>query len=82
MKCQPVRIQSRGWRNDVTTPLMQNFTPYVLKLGAFSSSIPPSLHRKNFGFMNWSSFDEELWETIKTSSLNKVKDFNGKIIGF
>ena len=45
VKCQPVRIQSRGWRNDVTTPLMQNFTPYVLKLGAFSSSIPPSLHR-------------------------------------
>jgi len=44
-KCQPVRIQGRGWRNDITTPLMQEITPYVLRIGLFSSSIPPSLHR-------------------------------------
>jgi len=44
-KCVPVRKQTRGWRNDITTPLMQNATPYVLRIGAFSSSIPPSLHR-------------------------------------
>ena len=44
-KCSPLRIQTRGWRNDITTPLMEKFTPYVLRLGIFSSSIPASLHR-------------------------------------
>jgi len=44
-KCQPTRVPSRGWRNDITTPLMQNVTPYVLQVGVLSSSIPPSLHR-------------------------------------
>lgn len=53
----------------------------LIEAAMIACNIPPSLHRKNFGFMNWSNFDEELWETIKTSSLNKVKDFNGKIIG-
>jgi len=53
----------------------------LIEAAMIACNIPPSLHRKNFGFMNWSSFDEELWETIKTSSLNKVKDFKGKIIG-
>ena len=46
-KCKPVKNQSRGWRNDITTPLMLNVTPYVLQMGLFTSSIPPSLHRGN-----------------------------------
>lgn len=45
LKCQPSSNQRRGWRNDVTTPLMERVTPYVLKIGAFSTFIPPSLHR-------------------------------------
>jgi len=53
----------------------------LIEAAMIACNIPPSLHRKNFGFMNWASFDEELWETIKKSSLNKVKDFKGKIIG-
>jgi putative N6-adenine-specific DNA methylase len=53
----------------------------LIEAAMIACNIPPLLHRKSFGFMNWSSFDQELWETIKKSSLNKVKDFNGKIIG-
>ena len=30
--------------------------------------------------MNWKSFDEQLWNTIKNSALKKMKDFPGKII--
>jgi putative N6-adenine-specific DNA methylase len=53
----------------------------LIEAAMIASNIPPSLHRKNFGFMNWSNFDEQLWETIKKSSLAKVKDFKGKIVG-
>ena len=45
LKCQHLRVQNRGWRNEITTPMVEKVTPYVLKMGSFSSSIPPSLHR-------------------------------------
>mmetsp|Transcript_7220 Transcript_7220/g.21810 ORF Transcript_7220/g.21810 Transcript_7220/m.21810 type:complete len:345 (+) Transcript_7220:2965-3999(+) len=44
-KCRGFKFPSRGWRNDITTPEMQNSKIKVLKLGKFSSLIPPSLHR-------------------------------------
>lgn len=53
----------------------------AIEAAMIACNIPPALHRKNFGFMNWPGFDEELWETIKESSMKKVKDFPGKIIG-
>ena len=52
----------------------------VIEAAMIACNIPPALHRKDFGFMNWKNFDEQLWNTIKDSALKKVKDFPGKII--
>ena len=52
----------------------------AIEAAMIACNIPPALHRKEFGFMNWKNFDEQLWNTIKDSALNKVKDFPGKII--
>ena len=52
----------------------------AIEAAMIACNIPPALHRKAFGFMNWNNFDEHLWNTIKDSSMKKVKDFPGKII--
>ena len=52
----------------------------AIEAAMIACNIPPALHRKGFGFMNWKNFDEQLWNTIKDSALKKVKDFPGKII--
>ena len=53
----------------------------LIEAAMIACNIPPALHRKNFGFMNWIDFDEELWHKIKDTSIKKVSDFGGRIIG-
>ena len=52
----------------------------AIEAAMIACNIPPALHRKGFGFMNWKNFDHQLWNIIKDSALKKVKDFPGKII--
>lgn len=52
----------------------------AIEAAMIACNIPPALHRKNFGFMNWKNFDKQLWNIIKDSALKKVKDFPAKII--
>ena len=52
----------------------------AIEAAMIACNIPPALHRKEFGFMNWKNFDHQLWNIIKDSALKKVKDFPGKII--
>jgi putative N6-adenine-specific DNA methylase len=53
----------------------------LIEAAMIACNIPPALHRKKFCFMNWNNFDEPLWDKIKEVSMNKVSDFEGKIIG-
>lgn len=53
----------------------------AIEAAMIACNIPPALHRKRFCFMNWKDFDADLWDKIKEASMNKVKDFPGKIIG-
>ena len=52
----------------------------AIEAAMIACNIPPALHRKEFGFMNWKNFDDQLWKIIKDYALKKVKDFPGKII--
>ena len=40
----------------------------------FANNIPPGCFRENFGFMNWHDYEPELWDTIFTSSINRIKE--------
>jgi putative N6-adenine-specific DNA methylase len=39
-----------------------------------ANNVPPGYFRKEFGFMKWKNFDEQLFETIYESSIARIKD--------
>ncbi|MGC6470267.1 MAG: THUMP domain-containing class I SAM-dependent RNA methyltransferase [Flavobacteriales bacterium] len=53
----------------------------LIEAAMLACNIPPQLHRKRFCFMNWKDFEDDLWQTIKSSSMKKIVEFEGKIIG-
>jgi putative N6-adenine-specific DNA methylase len=44
--------------------------------------LPAQIFRKNFAFQNWKNYDKDLFEKIKESRLNRIREFSGKIIGY
>ncbi len=53
----------------------------IIEAALIAYNIPVNIFRRYFGFEGWKSFDKELWETIKEASLNKEKNYYGKITG-
>ena len=44
-------------------------------------NMPAGFFRKNFGFMHWPDFDENIWQKIKYTESAKIKDQAVKIYG-
>ncbi len=53
----------------------------LIEAAMIAKNIPANIFRKKFGFESWKDFDTALFEKIKETSLNKICNFNGKIIG-
>ncbi len=53
----------------------------LIEAAMIACHIPAGIHRQDFGFMHWKNYDDQLWQTIKTASMKKTIDFQGKIIG-
>ena len=53
----------------------------LIEAALIAYNIPANIFRKHFNFQGWKDFDNELWNTIKENSLNKEKDYYGKITG-
>ncbi|MGA0383529.1 MAG: THUMP domain-containing class I SAM-dependent RNA methyltransferase [Flavobacteriaceae bacterium] len=47
----------------------------AIEAALIACKIPHGIHRASYSFMHWNSFDSPLWEKIKESALNKVKEF-------
>ena len=47
----------------------------AIEAALIACKIPHGIHRVSYSFMHWNSFDPTLWEKIKESALNKVKEF-------
>lgn len=47
----------------------------AIEAALIACKIPHGIHRASYSFMHWNSFDSALWEKIKESALNKVKEF-------
>ena len=47
----------------------------AIEAALMACKIPHGIHRTSYSFMHWNSFDAALWERIKASALNKVKEF-------
>ncbi|MFI2743951.1 class I SAM-dependent RNA methyltransferase [Zhouia sp. PK063] len=72
-----------GWdgRTDFLDPMCGSGT-LLIEAAMIACNIPANINRKEFGFEKWSDFDEDLFDKIVESSLNKTQEFHYKIYGF
>lgn len=69
-----------GWKAD--TPFvdaMCGSATIPIEAAMFAMKIPPGYFRKEYGFMKWSDFDKELWDTVCREANEKITDFDHKI---
>lgn len=55
---------------------------FLIEAAMIACQIPPQLNRKHFAFMNWPSYDTELFHFIKETRINRIKNPEGEIIGY
>jgi putative N6-adenine-specific DNA methylase len=53
----------------------------LIEAAMIACNIPPNINRGVFGFMNWKTFDEELFNTVVDDALDEETEFDFKIIG-
>ncbi|MBB4119209.1 putative N6-adenine-specific DNA methylase [Mesonia hippocampi] len=72
-----------GWdgRSDFLDPMCGSGT-ILIEAAMIAANIPPNLNKKEFGFEKWPDWDVDLFEKIEESSLNKIRSFEHKIIGY
>ncbi len=74
-----------GWdkRTNFIDPMCGSGT-ILIEAALIANNIPCGYFREDFGFMRWNkiiAFDEELWNIIFDSALNKITDHHQKIVG-
>jgi len=55
---------------------------FLTEAAMIACNIPANINRKEFAFEKWQDFDNELYEKIVESSLNKTREFHYKITGY
>lgn len=74
-----------GWdkRTNFIDPMCGSGT-ILIEAALIANNIPPGYFRENYGFEGWKKtipFDEELWNTIFDSAINKITNHEQKILG-
>jgi putative N6-adenine-specific DNA methylase len=72
-----------GWRGDTDflDPMCGSGT-LLIEAAMIACNIPPNLNRKEFAFQKWSDWDNDLYEKIEESALNKTRSFDYTIKGY
>lgn len=72
-----------GWegKGNLLDPMCGSGT-LLIEAALMALNIPPQLYRKHFGFMNWANFNLSLYDKIKETRINRIREFNGKIVGY
>jgi len=76
-------LKIAGWdgKGNLLDPMCGSGT-ILTEAALMAANIPPQIHREKFAFEHWKDFDKELFQKIKETRLNRVKEFNGKIVGY
>lgn len=76
-------LQIAGWdgKGNFLDPMCGSGT-LLIEAAMIAMDLPAQIFRKKFAFQNWKNYDEELFRTIKEFRINRVKEFNGKIVGY
>lgn len=67
-------------KSDFYDPMCGSGT-LLIEAALIAYNVPANIFRERFGFEGWKDFDKKLWETIKEASLNKERNYYGKIKG-
>lgn len=72
-----------GWdgQSDFLDPMCGSGT-FLTEAAMIACNIPANINRKEFAFEKWEDFDDELFQKIIDSSLNKTREFHHKIVGY
>ncbi|MBU2996611.1 class I SAM-dependent RNA methyltransferase [Cellulophaga baltica] len=72
-----------GWdgQSDFLDPMCGSGT-LLIEAAMIACNIPVNINRKEFAFEKWPDYDEELFEKIVDSCLNKTREFHFKIAGY
>lgn len=75
-------IMLSDWERHI--PMVDGMTgsgTFAIEAAMIANKIPAGYFRKEFGFMKWKDFDEDLYETIFESMVSKISEENPQIIG-
>ncbi|MCR9264455.1 MAG: THUMP domain-containing protein [Flavobacteriaceae bacterium] len=72
-----------GWDGltDFLDPMCGSGT-FLIEAAMIACNIPANINRESYAFMNWKDYDAELHQKIVDASLNKVREFRHKILGY
>lgn len=54
----------------------------LIEATMIACNIPPNIKREEFAFEKWKDWDPEMFDLIRNSLINKIKDFPRKIMGY
>ncbi len=76
-------LQIAGWdgKGNFLDPMCGSGT-LLIEAAMIALNLPAQLFRKRFAFQNWNNYDAELFAKIKDFRVNRIKEFDGKIIGY
>ncbi|MFD0963768.1 THUMP domain-containing class I SAM-dependent RNA methyltransferase [Pseudofulvibacter geojedonensis] len=74
-------VMLSGWDGqcDLLDPMCGSGT-LAIEAAMIACNIPANINRKEFGFEKWPNFDEELYNKIEESCLNKIREFHHQIV--
>jgi putative N6-adenine-specific DNA methylase len=53
----------------------------LIEAAMIANNFPAGMYRKEFGFMHWPDFDQQLWDEVTKEALENQKEFDYQIIG-
>ncbi len=76
-------LQLAGWdgKGNFLDPMCGSGT-LLIEAAMIAMNLPAQIFRKDFGFQNWKNYDAQLFQKIKEVRLNRIKEFDGKIVGY
>lgn len=75
-----IRLSGWGGHQTLYDPMCGSGT-ILTEAAILADNIPANIYRKDFSFMHWRDYDEELHAVIEESALNKANPSSCKIIG-
>ena len=75
-------IMLTGWKRDCNfiDPMCGSGT-LAIEAAMYANNFPAGMYRKEFGFMHWPDFDQDLWNEVTKEAQDKQTEFEYQIIG-